>query len=103
MKTAFTNDPIRFPKDLNCPIPFTQVSEVQGMPSFSYSVASVLAIVTLILSESLRIQRTEADFDSPTELQDTLHTSVTKSFLHVYCSTMTFTFMSKHRREAPSR
>lgn len=99
MKKAFTNDPIRFPKDLNCPIPFTQVSEVQGIPSFSYSLAEVLAIVTVILSESPRMQRTEADFDSPTELQDTLHTSLTKSFPCVYCSPMTFTFMSKHRRE----
>ena len=77
MKMAFTNDPIRFPKDLNCPSPFTQVSEVQGMLSFSYSLVWVLVIVALILSESLRMQSTEADFDSPTELQDTLHTSVT--------------------------
>lgn len=49
------------------------------------------------------MQRTEADFDSPTELQDTLHTSVTKSFSSVYYSTMTFTFMSKHRGEAPGQ
>lgn len=59
MKIAFTDDPIRFPKDLNCPIPFTQVSEVQGMPSFSHSLAEVLATATLILSESQRMQRTE--------------------------------------------
>lgn len=58
------------------------------MLSFSYSLAQVLTIVTLILSESLRMQRTEADFDSPTELQDILHTSVTKSVLCVYCSTI---------------
>lgn len=72
--------PLDFLKTLIAQFLSPGVSEVQGMLSFSYSLAWVLAIVTLILSESLRMQRTEADFDSPTELQDTLHTSVTKSF-----------------------
>lgn len=70
------------------------------MPSFSYYLVWVLAIVTLILSESQRMRRTEADFDSPTELQDTLHTCATQSFSCVYCSKLTFTFMSKHGGEA---